>query len=97
MSKEFLKPDWRKLILFLILMILTSAIPNFGFGIWWTGADIGRNYGFPFNFYGYGGGPPLSPGEQVPFYFNVSSLVLNILVWYLISCLIIIIYDKVKE
>ena len=78
-------------------MIPTSVISNFGFGILWTGFDIGINYGFPFSFYGYGGGPPLRPDQPIPTYFQPISLVADIALWYLISCLIICIYDKLKK
>ena len=100
-NKHWLKPNLKKIIIFLLLIIPTSIIPNFGFGIWWSGADIGVNYGFPFNFYGYGGGPPLRPGQQVPTYgFDFRSFILllgNIVIWYIVSCLIVWIYYKVKK
>jgi hypothetical protein len=94
--KKFLF-DWRKITLFLILVIFTSVISNFGFGIWWTGADIGINYGFPFNFYGYGGGPPLISGQPIPMYFYPIALVENTIIFYLLSCLIIWVYDKFRK
>ncbi len=95
--KQFLKPDWRKIVVFVVLFIPTAVIPNFGFGIWWGGADIGISYGFPFNFYGYGGGPELLPGEFIPVYFHYEAIVENIIIWYLLSCLIVWIYDKVRK
>jgi len=95
--ENFFKPYWKKIILFLILVILTSVVSNFGFGIWWAGADMGINYGFPFNFYGYGGGPPLSPEQPIPTYFYPIALIGNIIIWYLLSCIIIWVYDKVKK
>jgi hypothetical protein len=95
--KEFLKPDWKKIILFLISLILTSVISNFGFGIWWSGADIGINYGFPLSFYGYGGGPPLRPDQPIPTYFNFVGLIGDIIFWYVVSYLIIWVYEKMKK
>ncbi len=94
--KEFLKPDWKKIILFLILIIATSVPSN----IFIEGADIGKNHGFPFNFYGYGGGLALLmniPGQQIQSYFDVSPLIANIIIWYLISCLIILVYNKYRS
>jgi hypothetical protein len=93
---KFIKPDWRKIVLFLILLILTSITPNLGFDIWWTGADMGTNYGFPFSFYGCCGGPPLMYGQPVPTYSHPIALIEDILLWYLISCLIVWVFDKLK-
>jgi hypothetical protein len=89
--KQFI--DWRKILIFVILILVTSAIRN----LFIVGADIGANYGFPFNFYGYGGGPPLSPGQAVPSYFDYGALVGNIIVWYIVSFLIVFVYDKVRR
>lgn len=100
-AKQFLKPDWRKIVIFLLLFIPTSIIPNFGFGIWWSGADIGIVYGFPISFYGYGGGPPLRPDQPIPTYefgfINFILLLSNAIIWYTISCVTVWIYDKVKK
>lgn len=79
--------------MFLVLMVPTSAISNFGYGIWWTGVDIGVNYGFPFSYYGYGGGPPLEPSQPIPTHFSILSLIGDIIVWYLFSCFIEWIYE----
>jgi hypothetical protein len=80
-------------ILFLVLIFSTSAISNFGFGVWWTGVDVGVKYGFPFCFYGYGGGLPLDPDQKTPRYFNLPALVGDIIVWYLFSYLLIRVYE----
>ncbi len=83
-------------ILFIILIAVTSAIPN----LFMYGFDLGINYGFPFNFYGYGGGPPPPPsaaGYPVPEYFHILNLVMDIVVWLIISFLIVFIYSKVRE
>lgn len=88
--------DWREIVLFLFIIILTSVISNFGYGIWWTGADMGANYGFPFPFYGYDGGL-LQPGQPIPTYFYPLSLILNIMIWFVVSYFVIRIYDKVKK
>ena len=96
--KEFLKFDWRKVIIFLVFIIPISIIPNFGFGIWWPGADIGTNYGFPFNFYGYGGGPP-SPivTQALNYYFDYWALTFDIVFWYFISYFAVWVYDRVRR
>jgi len=80
-------------VLFLILIAITSSIPN----LFIYGVDLGINYGFPFNFYGYGGGPALLEGMPVPQYFNAVNLVMDILVWLIISFLIVFVYSKVRK
>ena len=92
--QDLFKPDLKKITMFLILFAPTSMIPNFGYGVWWTGVDIGINYGFPFNFYGYGGGPPLEPGQPIPRYFSLISIVGNALAWYVISCALAWVFHK---
>ena len=91
--KEFFKPTIGKITFFLFLIIVTSIPSN----ILVYGADIGLNYGFPFNFYGYGGGLELLPGEAVRSYLNIQNFVIDILIWYLVVCLIIFIYNKLKK
>jgi len=91
--KGFLKPEWRNIVIFVFLIIVTSSIPN----LFVEGADIGINYGFPFNFYGYGGGPELLPGQSIPTYLRYEALIEDVVIWYLLSCLIVWVYDKVKK
>ncbi len=86
--------DWRRISLFIVLMIPTSLIPNFGHDLWWTGVDIGINYGFPFSFYGYGGGPPQEPDQPVPRYFYPLSLMGDMVLWFLVSHASVAIFDR---
>lgn len=90
--KQFLKPNWGKIVIFVILILVTSIIPN----LFTYGADIGINYGFPFNFYGCCGGPALLPGQTSPSFFRYYAIIMNIVIWYLFSCLIVWIYGKVR-
>lgn len=94
MSKSYLRIEKRTVMIFLILIFTTSAISNFGHGVWWTGVDVGVNHGFPFCFYGYGGGPPLEPDQETPRYFDLSALIGDIVVWYLFSFLLIQAYER---
>ncbi len=89
-----MKGDWRKVSLFIVLMIPTSLFPNFGHGLWWTGVDIGINYGFPFSFYGYGGGPPQEPEQPVPRYFDPISLMGDVILWFLVAHVSVMIFDR---
>jgi hypothetical protein len=80
--KRFFKPTIGKMLLFIALVAATSIPPN----ILLYGADIGLNYGFPFNFYGYGGGPSLMEGMAVHYYVNIPNALLDVAFWYLVSC-----------
>jgi hypothetical protein len=130
--KEFLKPDWRKIVIFLILFILSTT------------SHIGYNYvessPLPSILTVVGGKESTCPPDCINFYkinriiwpfypfysmqkfssspestvfveyellMNPNSygpdlngyilLILNSIYWYLISCLIVWVYDKVKK
>jgi hypothetical protein len=105
--KEFFKPTMIKIILFLILAIPTSLF--FGHhtykSIW--------SIGFPFGIHGCNFLSNNTPSicYPRPFYeiFNIDvdlnnnsqwrleGILLNIVFWYLISCLIVWIYNKTKK
>jgi hypothetical protein len=91
--KEFLKPTISKIILLIIFLIATSTPAN----VLVYGADIGLNHGFPFNFYGCCGGPPLRVGQTVPSYFHVQNFIIDIIIWYILSCVIVSICYKFKK
>jgi len=95
--KEFLKPDWRKIVITLALIGLSFLYiyePLI--------ADAYEAYrGLPLFYWKYFvGAGPLIEGMEVPepvtefLYFN---LIIDLIFWYLLSCLIIWIYDKVKK
>jgi hypothetical protein len=80
--KKFLKPDWRKIVLIIILLII-SSLSTWGIIISQT------NLGFPFAYFkGHFG--ELSE-------FDIIALFLNIIFYYLFSCFVIWIYSKVKK
>ena len=81
--KQFLKPDWRKIVIFVVLFIFSSfflPVPS----------AISQNYmGLPFSYLkGY-------YGEYSEF--DVVSLLLDLIFYYLLSCLIVWIYDKFRK
>lgn len=84
--KEFLKPDWRKIIAFIILGIFLLLISN----------QLGYcELGIPLSFtsctyYEY-------PVGGIRDQFYVFPFILNLIFWYLLSYLIVWIYDKVKK
>jgi len=85
--KEFLKPDWRKIVIFIIFFIITF------FSIQKC-APSGFSYNLilaPFYFY--------TP-SVVRFYSNCETnfipLIFSFIHWYLLSCLIVWVYEKIK-
>jgi len=98
--KEFLKPKLNKIGLTLLLLLISSFVPQ--------GSIIGQcreieYYGFPSPWFKYDcitdkgvlcsgnqAGCSIMPPELL-------LLIVNIIVWYIFSCLIFWIYDKVKK
>jgi hypothetical protein len=85
--KEFLKPDKRKIVLTFIVMIIFFP----GYPPYYKGG------GFPFNYLSsgscYAGSNIVSCAiKQAP-----MNLILDIIIWYIVSYLIIWIYDKRKK
>ena len=84
-----MKPDWRKIVVFVILVILSCMVPNH-FIILPIYCE-GRSFGIPLSFY---------CSIEGPFNFNIfvgRNLFADIIFWYLFSCLIVWVYDKVKK
>jgi hypothetical protein len=77
--KQFLKPNWRKVVVFVIIAIIFSLID---YGV--SGELIIPIMGLP-----------------LPFYINYELiypfLIIDLIVWYLLSSFIVWIYDKVKK
>lgn len=93
--KEFLNPNKEKLILFIILFGL-SLIKNFSVLSLGQCYDCPDLYGFPIPFYNPGDnfGPA---GIYVESGFSFSFMVLNIIAVYIIACIIIKIYNRVRR
>jgi len=94
--KQFLKPDWRKIVIMIILVYL--GLFSLALGVCW---------GRPCFIIDYlrdslSGVCPLCIFIVILDFFMVEisdffGLVLNVIYWYLLSCLIVWIYDKVKK
>lgn len=86
--KQFLKPDWRKIILFLIIAVFLSSA---------TYDERGGE--FPDSYF-IKKGLPL-PYEQVAGVAGLITiyafLMIDILSWYLLSCVLISVFDKFKR
>jgi hypothetical protein len=85
--KQFLKPDWRKILITVVIMIVFFP----GHPPYYKGGGFPLCYLCSGNC--YGGSNIASCGiTEKPI-----NLILDIIIWYLISCLIIWIYDKFKK
>jgi hypothetical protein len=80
--KEFLKPDWKKIILFILISV-------FYFFIIVAWQFTGINDMLPLSIIERSS-PPIST-------LNIINLLINLLTYYLISCLIIFGYNKVRK
>jgi len=79
--KKFLKPDWRKIVIFVILFIIFSFLSLILSMIYICSPSINI------------GCPPL--GIELGVF--ILLFIISFFISYLLSCLIIWIYDKVKK
>ena len=91
--KQFLKPNRRKIIVGLLFFVLISlSLPTYSFKA--------PTYGIPLEFY-YVGHNPSSTFCQLPPcpepWFNFPNLLIDLVFWYILSCLIVWIYDKFRK
>jgi hypothetical protein len=98
--KQFLKPDWRKIVIFIVLFILLTPFSIFNVNL--------SERGFPFSYSYY-----LAPEDcrgingnvrciiEPMQIFNWGYFILDVFIWaiisYLLSCLIVWIYDKFRK
>ncbi len=77
--KQFLKPDWRKIVIFAIsLVTLFLYQPTFGI----------RLVGFPLT---------VMVKDMFGTRYSVPAIIINLIFWYLLSCLLIWFYDKSRK
>jgi hypothetical protein len=94
--KEFLKPDWKKILIFFVLIFVTIfliGIPYWAYPMCESGSKCPLLFHFT---------PPdkiLSSNIHLSNGFRIDFIVLfiELLIIYLISSIIIWIYDKVKK
>jgi len=93
--KEFLMPDWRKIVVFILLFIVVtyiglSTITGIGpKSLWWS------EKGIPLFYIHEGDYGPHSPGFYIVNF--LIDLITYIVISYLLSCLIVWGYDKLKK
>ncbi len=104
--KQFLKPDWRKIVLTVILIfVLMIYFPSFwgleGIKPIFTDdkhiccfCETATCEGIPF-IYAFGGCVSEILCYDTTIYWD--SLILDLIFWYLLSCFIVWIYNKVKK
>ena len=91
--KEFLKIDWEKLVLTALLFLIFTIISV----NCWHGVSVGCKMGFPFNTLVHGEIGNLEL-EFMSWIINTPYFaILNIIFWYLISCLIVWMYKRLKK
>jgi len=91
--KKFLKPDWRKIFVFIILFGISFLYTYpIGIGISNQNNKI-TEYGFPLKFLTCVNDMKTRPLCLCGF----PLLIFDLIFWYLPSCLIVWIYDKIKK
>ena len=88
--KQFLKPDWRKIVIFVILFIFgigISILSNSCLGCY------NVSTGLPLGFYEQIFWPP----EMEKTNFLMLNFIIDIVILYFFSCLIIWIYEIIKK
>ena len=96
--KQFLKPDQGKIVILVIITIVLSLLP-FKFGsVYYNahGLPLPLYFCMPNGLYVYPEAPAPNCGFVDYPYLYLYSLI-DIVFWYLISCFIIWIYDKLKK
>ncbi|MFH1229517.1 MAG: hypothetical protein V1678_03785 [Candidatus Aenigmatarchaeota archaeon] len=90
--------DKREILLFIIIMVLTSVTDIWSLIVNLIGscADCGISFGFPLPFYSYGGG--LTPmGKPPQTWIFIPFLLINMAIWFVVSYFVIRFYDRVKK
>jgi len=94
--KQFVKPNWRNIVLFFILFGIGIFVSTF-FNKCTINGPFGcydTILGLPLDFYVKRGWPPNEMGKIT---FSIMNLIVDVIFWYLLSCLIIWIYNEAKK
>ena len=92
--KEFIKPTIGKIIILIVAIVLTSIFNTATFCPGCTQAA----FGFPFTIYEVPGCEPVPPSFECPGARIVySGLIFNLAIWYIVSCLIMFVINKLKK
>jgi len=97
--KQFLKPDWRKILIFVIFLIILYILSPFTYQpsiLFWFNSFFQLEGEIIYKF------QKCVPADIFPIcsgfdYSGVSIMIISFLFWYLLFCLMVWIYDKVKK
>jgi heme/copper-type cytochrome/quinol oxidase subunit 4 len=97
--KQFLKPDWRKIVVFVLISFSSITLTIFlnlkRSSINGPPLITGTKIGYPiFLDVTY---KTEMENEITTYEWNFINLIFNIIIWYLLSCFIIWVYDKLKK
>jgi hypothetical protein len=110
--KEFLKPDWKKIVFTAIIMYLTSYLSfdaptfsNFVFGFPFTYFSVGvgsfdnGTFGIVSNlFFGFSSVPfRIHSFDYYRPIFGYAGFVLDVILWYLVVCFVFFFYDRIRK
>ncbi|MFH1474059.1 MAG: hypothetical protein ABIE55_04190 [Candidatus Aenigmatarchaeota archaeon] len=102
--KNFLKPDLKKIIVFsieLIILIFFIIYPPVLSSIThYDGTECSgsiEHYGYPITIFNIDSRHCIDTNYQKLYYVNYTNLILLLISFYIISCFIIWIYNKVKK
>lgn len=88
--KQFFNPTWEKVIFTIILFAVICFIPYSSF----TGPDASfSGKGFPFPIYGSASTIAGPQPTEIIFW----GIILNLIIIFIISCLIIFLYNKLRK
>ena len=94
--KEFIKPNWRKILVLIIILLPTILISYNQLNCWSFGGGCTHSEGFPFAYHSIRYSAAL-PNEPLPIESsNYFAIVIDIIFWYLITCFLFYTYDKIK-
>lgn len=98
--KEFLKPNWKKIILTLIFILLSFLYFQMPSRVV-TGIHRDEYHGLPLPFYHYLIGFRILPSQEIEYIdssnFLYPNLLIDLIFWYLISCLMVLIYEEFRK
>ena len=90
--KQLLKPSLVKIIIVIVVM-LTIHFSN----IWMNGMTMDYySFGYPLSI-SEGGGECIPPNCQTGFQINYMSLIINIIIWYGISSLVVEFVNRIRK
>ncbi|MDH7516868.1 MAG: hypothetical protein QHH19_00745 [Candidatus Thermoplasmatota archaeon] len=95
--KKILKPDWKKILLTVIILLPALLISYNEPNCMTMGGGCTHSEGFPFVYHSIHHPAALPNPPQPTEYFNYFFIVLDVIFWYLISCVIIFLFYKIRK